>query len=141
MMAAEAQAPTLTLPAEMLAEIVAHAHEELPRECCGLIAGRDGVAQAFYRLRNAAPGIDFYEIDPNDLYRVSKELDRRGWDVMVIYHSHPTSRAYPSATDIELAFWTDAYYLICSLEQPGQPDLRAFTIRDGQVQEAALRSA
>ena len=63
---------------------------------------------------------------------------RLGAEIVAIYHSHPESPAYPSATDVELAFWPEAVYLICSLADPSQPTIRAFRIRDGAIAEVAL---
>ncbi len=135
----------LRLPAAFRDEIVAHARADSPRECCGLLAGQPGDPDLaaggvdLHRLANAAPGLDFYEIDPGDLFRVTRELDAAGRDIVAIYHSHPTGPARPSATDIELAFWPDAWYLIVSLDDPARPDLRAFRIVDGAVSEARVR--
>ncbi|CAA9566787.1 MAG: hypothetical protein AVDCRST_MAG33-2138 [uncultured Thermomicrobiales bacterium] len=139
-------AGSLRLPIAMREEIVAHARAELPRECCGLIGGPPGETDLMaagvelFRLTNAAPGLDFYEIDPNDLFRVTRDLDRDGRDIVAIYHSHPTGPARPSATDIELAFWPEAWYLICSLDDPARPDLRAFRIVDSVVTEAGIET-
>jgi proteasome lid subunit RPN8/RPN11 len=122
----------------MRGEIVAHARAEAPRECCGLIAGQDGRPTRLYRLTNVETGNRLYRIDDDELYRVTRELDERGWDVMAIYHSHPVTPAYPSTTDVSLAFWPDAFYVICSLANPDAPDVRAFRIVDEQISEAEL---
>jgi proteasome lid subunit RPN8/RPN11 len=120
-------------------EIIAHARAETPRECCGLIAGRDGDARHLYRLTNVAPGNVFYEIDPRQLYELEfRELPGRGWEVLAVYHSHPASEAYPSKTDVALAFWPEALYLICSLADPDRPVLRAFHIAGGEIVEAEV---
>ena len=140
----DAGAGPLRLPAAIHDEIVAHAHAEAPRECCGLIGGPAGATDLsvptveLFRLTNAAPGLNFYEIEPGELFHVTRTLDESGRDIVAIYHSHPTGPARPSATDIELAFWPDVWYLICSLDEPGQPDLRAFRIVDGAVSEARV---
>lgn len=132
------------MPAAIRDEIVAHAQAEAPRECCGLIGGTPGdpdltgPSVELYRLTNTAAGLDFYEIDANDLFRVSRQLDAEGRDIVVIYHSHPTGPARPSLTDVELAFWPDAWYLICSLDDPDAPELRGFRIADGTVSEAVI---
>lgn len=129
----------LVIPAAVRDEIIAHARDEWPRECCGLVAGPSGRPVQVYRLRNVAPGNKLYEIDPQQLYELEfKELPARSWEIGVIYHSHPASRAYPSATDVSLAFWPDAFYVICSLADPERPDLRAFRIADQTIQEATI---
>lgn len=134
--------PVLRLPAAMAAEIVAHAREEAPRECCGVIAGENGELVRLYRTANVAPGNELYEIDPQALFDFEfREFPERGWELAVIYHSHPRSPAYPSSTDVSLAGWPDAAYVICSLEDPAHPVLRAFHIRDGDITEAAVQLA
>src|SRR5215212_8659813 len=105
---------TLVLPEAMRAEIVAHARAEAPRECCGVIEGRDGSLTALHRLTNVYEGVDFYEPEAKELYRLLMDLDERGSDVAAIYHSHPVSVAYPSARDVEYAGWPDSVYIICS---------------------------
>jgi [CysO sulfur-carrier protein]-S-L-cysteine hydrolase len=125
----------LNLPGAMRDEIVAHARQEWPRECCGLIAGVNGEAKELRRVTNTDPGTTFYNMDPKELFRAYRDFDERGWDIHVIYHSHPVSVAFPSKTDISLAAWPDAYYLICSLEDKENPSLRSFRIVDGAVTE------
>lgn len=135
-------APVLRLPAAMAEEIVAHAREAAPRECCGVIAGDEGGLRRVYRTENVAPGNELYEIDPQALFDLEfRELPARGWSLSAIYHSHPHSPAYPSSTDVSLAGWPDAVYVICSLEDAERPVLRAFRIRDGEIDEAAVEIA
>ncbi len=126
------------LPTAMRDEIVAHARAEAPRECCGVIAGQEGRPVQLYRLTNVEPGTDLYRIDDTELYHVYRELHERGDVILAIYHSHPVSPAYPSRTDVALAFWSEAFYLICSLAEPGSPDIRAFRIVDERISEAEI---
>ncbi|RME48739.1 MAG: M67 family peptidase [Chloroflexi bacterium] len=67
-------------------------------------------------------------MDPQEQLRIFKELEAQGWDVAGIYHSHPASPAYPSATDMRLAFYPDAVYFIISLMQRDRPEIRAFRL-------------
>jgi proteasome lid subunit RPN8/RPN11 len=127
------------LPADMRAAIVDHAMRDAPRECCGIIAGRDGAPIQLYETRNIAAGNRLYEIDPAQLIDLEfGELPAQGLELVAIYHSHPESPAYPSATDVELAFWPDAVFLICSLVDRGRPEIRGFRIRDGAIHELTL---
>jgi proteasome lid subunit RPN8/RPN11 len=131
----------------MLDEMRAQALEELPNECCGIISGKSGAATKLFRTRNAEASPFRYNIDPRDLLRIEKENDENGWEVLVIYHSHVASDAYPSPTDVRLAQWPgteppqdlypDAYYALVSLKYD-PPQVRAYTIRAGQVAEVAL---
>jgi [CysO sulfur-carrier protein]-S-L-cysteine hydrolase len=129
------------LPPAMAGEIVEHSRAESPRECCGLIAGAGGAAEQLFRLENLAPGNELYEIDPAKLLELEfRTLPEQGWEVSAIYHSHPHSPAWPSSTDIALAGWPDAVYLICSLQDEESPEIRAFSIRDGAVEELEIVS-
>jgi proteasome lid subunit RPN8/RPN11 len=119
-------------------EIIAHAREDAPNECCGIIAGVDGRTEKLYRAVNAEASPFRYNVDPKDLLRIYRDIDGHGWDVLVIYHSHTHTEAYPSPTDVKLAAWPDARYLIVSLEDDANPVLRAFRIQDGQVTEEEL---
>src|SRR5438270_13353248 len=122
---------------ELYDEIVAHARAEAPNECCGMIASRDGEAVKVYRATNAAASPLRYEIDGAEQYRIQMEIDDAELDLGAIYHSHTRTQPYPSQTDINLAFYPDALYVIVGLAD-SEPDVRAFTIRDGQVAEAEL---
>jgi len=129
----------LSLPRSYRDEIVAHAREDTPNECCGIIAGNDGSATKLYRALNAEASPYRYNVDPKDLLRIYRDIDGSGWDVLAIYHSHTHTEAYPSPTDVRLAAWPEAYYVIVSLEDEANPVLRAFRIEDGQVTEEELR--
>jgi proteasome lid subunit RPN8/RPN11 len=119
-------------------EILEQARAEAPNECCGMIASRDGEAVKVYAAVNTAASPPYaYEIDSADLYRIQMAIEDADLDLGAIYHSHPRSEPVPSQTDINLAFYPEAVYIIVGLKGP-EPDIRAFTIRDGQVAEAEL---
>ena len=127
-------APVFHLPQAMRDEIIDHARAEKPRECCGVIAGRDGVALELFRTTNAAPGNELYDIEPDELFRLEFEtLPEREMEIVAIYHSHPHSPARPSSTDISLGAWETACYLICSLQDDAHPVINGFYFRDGNV--------
>jgi proteasome lid subunit RPN8/RPN11 len=124
---------------DLIDEIVAHSRDDLPNECCGLIGGNDGEMTSIHRARNAAATWLRYEVHPSDQFRIMERIEEAGEDLVGIYHSHTKSEAYPSQTDINLADgWPDPLYLICSLEHPDDPVVRAFAIRDGAVEEVEL---
>ena len=128
----------LNLDRSYVDEIIAHAREDNPNECCGIIAGTDGRAAKLYRAINAEASPYRYNVDPKDLLRIYRDLEDHGLDVLAIYHSHTHTEAYPSPTDVSLAAWPEAYYLIVSLADEANPVLRAFRIQDGQVSEEEL---
>src|ERR1700730_11252550 len=123
---------------ELHDELVAHARADAPNECCGVIASRDGQAVKVYRAENAAASPLRYEIDGAEQYRIQMAIDDEGLDLGAIYHSHTRSAPYPSQTDINLAFYPDALYVIVGLAGD-EPEVRAYEIRDGQVNDAELR--
>lgn len=118
-------------------QIVAHARDDLPNECCGLVAAANGEAVAVHRAINAAASPLRYEIDSQDFLRIYNLIDDADQEVGAIYHSHTRSAAYPSQTDINLALWPDALYIIVSLAAD-EPDVKAFSILDRKVTEVPL---
>lgn len=128
------------IPQAMIEEMVAHAREDLPNECCGLIGGGEGEARTLYRARNAFASPFSYRVDPGDQYRIiEKELREAGEELVAIYHSHTKSPAYPSQTDLnEAASWPEQVYLIVSLADPEAPDVKAFWLKDNEIAEAEL---
>jgi [CysO sulfur-carrier protein]-S-L-cysteine hydrolase len=127
----------MRVPKRIHDELLAHAREDTPNECCGLIGGKDGVAETVYRARNAEASPLRYNLDPQDQFRIMTKMEERGEELSAIYHSHTASPAYPSQTDINLAAYPDALYLIVSLAE-GEKDLRGFEIKDGEVAEIDL---
>ncbi|MBI4199135.1 MAG: M67 family metallopeptidase [Chloroflexi bacterium] len=131
---------TVELPKRFVDEMVAHALEEDPHECCGILAGDQGRAAKLYRMTNAEHSPYRYSMDRNELFHTYKEIDDRGWDVLAIYHSHTHSPAYPSATDVRLATWQESYYILVSLMDHAAPVVRAFRIVEGAITEEELRT-
>jgi [CysO sulfur-carrier protein]-S-L-cysteine hydrolase len=123
---------------QLYEELVAHAEADAPNECCGMIASRDGEAVGVYRAANAAASPLRYEIDGAEQYQIQMDIDRADLDLGAIYHSHTRSAPYPSQTDINLAFYPEALYVIVGLAGDG-PEVKAYEIRDGKVIDAELR--
>jgi proteasome lid subunit RPN8/RPN11 len=122
---------------QLYEEIVAQARAEAPNECCGMVAARDGEAIKVYPATNTAASPLRYEIDGAEQYRIQMEIADADLELGAIYHSHTRTAPYPSQTDINLAFYPDSLYVIVGLGD-GEVDVRAWTIRDGQVSEAEL---
>lgn len=129
----------LTLTSEQAAEIMAHSRDERPDEACGLLGGQDGRVEEVYPLPNAEHSPVRYLADPEAQFKAMMEIEERGWEIVAIYHSHPHSPAYPSPTDLEMAFYPDSVYLIISLADREQPRLRAFRIDGDQIEEVEVR--
>jgi [CysO sulfur-carrier protein]-S-L-cysteine hydrolase len=115
-------------------ELIAHAREESPNECCGYLRLDDGAVAEVFRAHNERRSPYGYELGFEALM-AANELDDRGFGV-AIYHSHPRSPAEPSQTDINLAQYPDWPQLIVSLADA--PEVRAWRIADGRVNEEAL---
>ena len=129
----------MRIPRAIYEELLVHAREDAPNECCGLIGGKDGVAKTVYRARNAEASPLRYTIHPQDQIRIMMEIEKRGEGLAAIYHSHTKTAAEPSQTDINLAEnWPDPLYVICSIADPDAPAVRGFSIRDGRVDEVEL---
>jgi len=127
----------LSIPEGFVEEMVAHALQDAPNECCGIIAGKDGRAVKLFRAENAEASPYRYSVDSDDLFRIYRECDANDWSFLAIYHSHTASEAYPSPTDVRLAFWPDAYYVLVSLANE-KPVVRAFRILDGAISEEEI---
>ncbi|HEU4393021.1 MAG TPA: M67 family metallopeptidase [Solirubrobacterales bacterium] len=129
----------MRIPQGLLDEMVAHAREDLPNECCGLIGGRDGEATEVVRVSNAAASPLRYEMDPQGQYNALKAIEDDGGELLAIYHSHTKSAAYPSQTDVNQAVaWPDQVYVIVSLADAESPDVKAFLLRDMKIADVAL---
>ncbi len=116
-------------------EMIAHAREEDPKECCGVLAGSNGQFLKLFRMTNVDVSPYRFSWDPKELFQVWKEMEDNDWEHRAVYHSHTHSAAYPSDTDIRLAGWPEAHYIIVSLEDKENPVMRAFRIVDGDVSE------
>ena len=116
--------------------MVAHALDERPNECCGLLAGTDGVITTIYRATNVAePKTVRYDVDSGELVRIFTDMRAQDVEHLGIYHSHPNSPAYPSATDRRLAAY-DVRYVVISLKNPHRPEARAFQIHKAHPADA-----
>jgi proteasome lid subunit RPN8/RPN11 len=124
----------------MLDRMVEHARREAPNECVGVLGTRDGEPRLLVEAENARRSPLAYEIAPQELLRVHDRLDEEDLEVGAIYHSHTRTEPVPSQTDINLAFYPEALYIIVGLAD-GEPDVRAFTIVEGEVVERELEVA
>jgi [CysO sulfur-carrier protein]-S-L-cysteine hydrolase len=119
-------------------EIVQHAREEFPNECCGMCAIDDSRVVKLYPAENIHHSPQRFEIDGLHLKRILDEVDEAGLQ-LGIYHSHTMSAAYPSQTDVNFSeLWPGVLWLIVSLQDQDTPDLRTFEITEGKVQEVEV---
>jgi proteasome lid subunit RPN8/RPN11 len=127
----------LTISAKLQAEIYAHARADHPDEACGIIAGPVGSnrPERFIAMLNAERSPTFYRFDSLEQLRVWREMDDRGEEPVVIYHSHTATEAYPSRTDISYAMEPEAHYVLVSTRDPVADEFRSYRIVDGIVTE------
>lgn len=124
---------------DLLDQIVAHARETAPEECCGVLTGLGREATHVEHAENEFADRMRYRIAPDEHYRLYELAGARGEDVIATYHSHPRSEAYPSQTDInEVRQWDESLHLICSLADSDAPVVRAFAIRGKDVEELEI---
>jgi [CysO sulfur-carrier protein]-S-L-cysteine hydrolase len=119
-------------------EILDQGLREFPNECCGLIAAEAGAPVKVFAMKNADASPATYRLDGKEQLRIFQEMDDRGWELWAIYHSHTHSEAYPSDTDVRLAFYPDARYILLSLADRKDPVIRSFWIADDEVTEEEL---
>jgi len=122
---------------EIVDAILAQSRAEYPNEACGVILGRDGSADRLKPMFNAAASPTFYEFDPKDLLSLYREVEENDEEIVVIYHSHTETEAYPSRTDISYAGEPGAHYLLVSTREEIAPatEFRSYRIIDGVVIE------
>jgi len=121
----------LTIPQNIYQTMLAHARQEYQREACGLLRGRGGQVKEFLPAQNvAANPLTDYQVDSATLLQ-ALEWEDTGDELIAIFHSHPHSPPYPSATDAAQAFYPDSVYLILSLQKMDKPQLAGFFLRPG----------
>ena len=126
----------LTINRELVDAMIAHARRDHPDEACGCWPDRwAATPQRFIPMVNAARSTTFYEFDSGDLLRLYREMDARGEEPVVIYHSHTETEAYPSRTDIGLASEPNAHYVLISTRSQDTDEVRSYRIVDSEVTE------
>ena len=120
-------------------EIVQHAREGAPEEVCGLLA-RDATGKIVrsYRITNGEHSERFYVMDSQEQLKALLDIDNSDLETAAVYHSHPASEPRPSQHDIALAKWPGVRFLIVSLRDPQNPEIRIWDLDDGNVVEDQL---
>lgn len=129
----------LILKKKFLDKIITQSVKEFPNEACGILAGKDGKVERVYEMGNTDASPSTFLMEPKEQLKVMKEIRNSGVQMIGIYHSHVASQAYPSAHDIELAFYPEVSYAIISLEDKKNPVMRSFKIQEGKIKEEDVR--
>lgn len=123
---------------QLVDELIAHARDDAPNECCGMIAAGDGRFTEHFRAVNEFASPMRFQIASGDQLRITNEIEARGEEIGAIFHSHPNTEAYPSQTDVNLAaWWPGIAWVICSLAE-SEPVLAMFRIDGTAVEEVEL---
>jgi proteasome lid subunit RPN8/RPN11 len=117
---------------------MAHARDDAPNECCGLLVGGGDRIEESVRTRNLEASPTRYRVDPAEHIALNRRLRPTGWRVMGAYHSHPRSAAEPSVADAAEAFYPEFVYVIASLAAPDQPVVRAFRLNGRNFEAVPL---
>ena len=129
----------LELPQAMVDRVVAHARRDHPDECCGVIAGRDGVATRLFEMQNAERSPTGFVFDSAEWLTVYRDVDDSDEDLLVVYHSHTMTEAYPSRTDVRWSANTPGTSWLLVSTRSDELEVRSFRIQDGVVAEEELR--
>jgi proteasome lid subunit RPN8/RPN11 len=127
----------LVILKSQLDQIIDHCKDESPNEACGILTGSDKKVKKVFTMRNIDQSPITYHMDPREQFEVIKDARKDDSDIVGIYHSHTASKAYPSKTDMELAFYPDAAYVIVSLENK-EPDVKAYKILENNIEKIEL---
>lgn len=131
----------LTIHAKLVEAMLAQAHKDHPIETCGVIAGPQGsnLPLRLIPMRNAAQSETFFQFDSQEQLQVWKEIEKRGEEPIVIYHSHTGTQAYPSRTDVKYASEPGSHYVIIPTDSTYGYEIRSFRIWEGMVTEERIR--
>ena len=125
----------ITLPLKIVNQILAHAQSKAEEEICGLIAEKNGSVSSLYPIRNVSSRREnFFQMDGELQIDAMRSMRENNEELYAIYHSHPHSAAYPSATDIKESQYPDVIYLIVSLDIKGVLDLRGYRLRHSAIE-------
>lgn len=131
--------PMIVIKKDLTAVLIRHCQKEFPNEACGILAGNGDDVTVIYEMKNADSSPESYLMDAREQLKVMKEIRNSGLEMVGIYHSHVASPAYPSSTDLEMAFYPDASYVIVALKDKNNPGIRSFKIKEGEITEEEVR--
>ena len=118
-------------------EMLSHCRESCPNEACGILAGKENKASKIYKMANIEKSPVSYFMDSKEQFKVMKDIRENNLEMVAIFHSHPSSPAYPSNKDLNLAFYEDSIYIIVSLIE-SEPAVKGFLIKEGKIKEVTI---
>lgn len=128
----------MRLTQEQVETLIEHARQQAPRECCGILVGREGKVLHVIPGTNVAEDLHSYRWNQEEQNALFERMLESNLDVLGTYHSHVFDRAYPSNRDVGMAdnFYRDTPYVIVSVQD--DPEVRAFYLRDGTITPAPI---
>ncbi|MDO8746371.1 MAG: M67 family metallopeptidase [Thermodesulfovibrionales bacterium] len=139
---------SLSISENIFDEMISHCRDIYPNEACGILAGKGSEALKVYKMANIEKSPVSYEFDSREHIKAIRDMRENNHTMLAIFHSHPSSQAYPSAKDMNLAFYEDCIYVIVSLSASGgekqrgckskRPVVKGFLIREGNVKNVSL---
>lgn len=129
----------IKLEKELFTQIVSHCIKEFPNEACGILAGKDTTIEKVYEMANVDKSPESYLMDGQDQLKIMKDIRNSNLEMLGIYHSHVASPAYPSRQDVELAFYPEVSYVIISIKDKENPNIRSFKIEEEKIIEEEVR--
>ncbi len=118
----------MRIPQEIFQRLIDHARRESPLECCGILGGKGETVQKAFEIQNTERSPIRYLMSPQEQLKVFEELEKESIEMIAIYHSHPDSMAFPSETDVKMAFYPEVVSIIISLKDEKNPAVKAFLI-------------
>ncbi len=128
----------LEISEDMFEQMIEQANEAAPVEACGILAGKESRVEKFYKMTNVDNSNEHFMMSPQEQFNVVKDMRSAGLKMLAIYHSHPETPAIPSPEDIRLALTPDVKYVILSLAEVSEPNIRAFVIEENIVMPMPL---
>lgn len=119
--------------------MLAYCQAIYPQEACGFLAGQNGRLGAIYLIDNTLRSPVTFEMEAQQQFAAMLDMDERGLDAVVIFHSHPSGPPRPSATDRELAYYPEWPQAIVSLADRTAPDVHVFTVTTATTAEVAWK--
>jgi len=129
----------LEIPTNIFEQMVAQAKALAPIEACGILAGKDNKAEKLFEMTNADNRSDHFMMEPKEQFTIVKNIRSADLEMLAIYHSHPETPARPSAEDIRLALTPDVIYVIVSLQDANDANVKGFCVENGNVSEVPLK--
>jgi proteasome lid subunit RPN8/RPN11 len=127
----------LVIPGQIFEAILSHCRAGFPNEACGILAGKGNEVSEIYRMSNIERSQVSYLMDPTEQFKAMKDMREKKMDMVGIFHSHPSSAAYPSHKDVGLAFYEEAVYVIVSLAGGGAV-VKGFRIKEKEIHEVEI---